>query len=185
VGLITDTNYQKRKKRQQFRSRAAIEPIISHLKYDYRLPENYFWGKAGVQINALMAGTATVVGMLLAYSKHVHSITRDNGTEFADHKAIAKALKTKFFLRIPTHHGKRDLLKIQINLIRQYIPKKANLDNFNQQQIKQIQYKINNRPREKLNFYSPKEIFFLNLHNAELHSVVESTDLKIQRFKGI
>jgi IS5 family transposase len=54
----TDTNYQKRKKRQQFRSRAAIEPIISHLKYDYRLLENYFWGKVGIQINALMAGTA-------------------------------------------------------------------------------------------------------------------------------
>jgi IS5 family transposase len=54
----TDTNYKKRKKRQQFRSRAVIEPIISHLKYDYRLLENYFWSKAGVQINALMAGTA-------------------------------------------------------------------------------------------------------------------------------
>jgi IS5 family transposase len=53
-----DTNYQKRKKRQQFHSRAAIEPIISHLKYDYRLLEYYFWGKVGVQINALMAGTA-------------------------------------------------------------------------------------------------------------------------------
>jgi IS5 family transposase len=24
----------------------------------YRMPENYFWGKAGVQINAMMAGTA-------------------------------------------------------------------------------------------------------------------------------
>jgi IS5 family transposase len=54
----TDTNYQKRKKRQQFRIRAAIEPIISHLKYDYRLLGNYFLGKDGVQINALMAGTA-------------------------------------------------------------------------------------------------------------------------------
>ncbi|MDR0743392.1 MAG: hypothetical protein LBF05_03430 [Tannerella sp.] len=54
----TDTNYQKRKKHRQFRSGAAIEPIISHLKYDYRLPENHFWGKTGVQINALPAGTA-------------------------------------------------------------------------------------------------------------------------------
>jgi IS5 family transposase len=54
----TDTNYQQRKKRRQFRSGATIETIINHLKYDYRLLENYFWGKAGVQINALMAGTA-------------------------------------------------------------------------------------------------------------------------------
>jgi IS5 family transposase len=36
----TGTRYQKQKKRGQFKSRAGIEPIISHLKYDYRLPEN-------------------------------------------------------------------------------------------------------------------------------------------------
>jgi IS5 family transposase len=54
----TDTRYQKQKKRKQFRARAGIEPVISHLKYDYRLLENHLWGEKGVQINALMAGTA-------------------------------------------------------------------------------------------------------------------------------
>jgi IS5 family transposase len=46
----TDTNYQKNKKRKQCRARAAIEPIISHLKYDYRLLENYLLGKKGVTV---------------------------------------------------------------------------------------------------------------------------------------
>ncbi|MDR2824958.1 MAG: hypothetical protein LBB41_07160, partial [Prevotellaceae bacterium] len=36
----------------------AIEPIISHLKYDYRLLENYLLDEKGVQINALMSGAA-------------------------------------------------------------------------------------------------------------------------------
>jgi IS30 family transposase len=36
---------------------------------------------------------------------------------------------------------------------------------FTEQQIKQIQYKINSKPRKNLNFYSSKEVFFLNLHN--------------------
>ena len=45
-------------------------------------------------------------------------------------------------------------------LIRHYIPKKTNFYLLNNLEIKQIQYKINNRPRKKLNFYSPKEIFF-------------------------
>ncbi len=49
-------------------------------------------------------------------------------------------------------------------LIRLYIPKKSNLNKFSNNIIKQIQYKINERPRYKLNFYSPKEIFFLNLN---------------------
>jgi len=60
-------------------------------------------------------------------------------------------------------------------LVRQYIPKGTNFNTVNQQQIKQIKYKINNRPRQKLNFYSPKEIFFLNLQNKKLHSVAETT----------
>ena len=49
--------------------------------------------------------------------------------------------------------------------IRQYIPKKTDFNDISQQQIKEIQYIINNRPGKKLNFYSPKEIFFLNLLN--------------------
>jgi IS5 family transposase len=54
----TDTAYQKQKKRKKCRARAAIEPIIGHLKTDYRLQENYLWGEKGVQINALLAATA-------------------------------------------------------------------------------------------------------------------------------
>ena len=56
--LKKDTNYQKQTKRKKHRARAAIEPIISHLKYDFRMLENYLNGELGVQINALMAGVA-------------------------------------------------------------------------------------------------------------------------------
>lgn len=54
----TDTAYQKRVKRKKFRARAAIEPIIGHLKTDFRMAQNYFWGETGPQINAFMAATA-------------------------------------------------------------------------------------------------------------------------------
>ena len=54
----TDTPYQKRKKRKKCRARAAIEPIIGHLKTDFRMQQNYLWGEKGPQINALMAATA-------------------------------------------------------------------------------------------------------------------------------
>lgn len=54
----TDTAYQKRVKRNKFRTRAAIEPIIGHLKADFRLAQNYFWGESGPQINAFMAANA-------------------------------------------------------------------------------------------------------------------------------
>ena len=54
----TDSNYRKQQKRKRFRSRAGIEPIIGHLKTDYRMAQNYLWGEKGIQINALLAASA-------------------------------------------------------------------------------------------------------------------------------
>lgn len=56
--LKRDNRYQRDKKRKQCRRRAAIEPIIGHLKSDYRLSRNFLKGIAGDQINLLMAATA-------------------------------------------------------------------------------------------------------------------------------
>lgn len=56
--LKRDTEYQKEKKRKMFRRRAAIEPIIGHLKSDHRLSRNYLKGFMGDEINLLMAATA-------------------------------------------------------------------------------------------------------------------------------
>ena len=54
----SDTQYQKRTKRKKCRTRAAIEPMIGHIKTDYRMQQNYLWGEKGIQINALMAASA-------------------------------------------------------------------------------------------------------------------------------
>lgn len=56
--LKKDTRYQKDKKRKQCRRRAAIEPIIGHLKSDFRMARNYLKGAIGDHINLLMAATA-------------------------------------------------------------------------------------------------------------------------------
>ncbi len=56
--LKKDTRYQKDKKRKQCRRRAAIEPIIGHLKSDFRLARNYLKGVVGDHINLLMAACA-------------------------------------------------------------------------------------------------------------------------------
>ena len=53
-----DTAYQKQSKRKKCRARAAIEPIIGHLKTDHRMAQNYLTGEKGIQINAFMAATA-------------------------------------------------------------------------------------------------------------------------------
>jgi IS5 family transposase len=53
--LKNDTAYQKRMKRKKFRRRAAIEPVIGHLKQHFRMEQNYLNGENSPQINALLA----------------------------------------------------------------------------------------------------------------------------------
>jgi IS5 family transposase len=53
----SDTAYQRKKKRQKFRRRAAIEPVIGHLKTDFRMAQNYLHGSQSPQTNAFLAAT--------------------------------------------------------------------------------------------------------------------------------
>lgn len=102
----------------------------------------------------------TVTEMLLPYKNHILSITSDNGGEFAEHKIISKKLDTAFYFANPYASWERGLNEYTNKLIRQYIPKGTDFSKITQQQIKEIQYKINRRPREKLNFETPKKQFY-------------------------
>jgi IS30 family transposase len=86
-----------------------------------------------------------------------------NGTEFADHQNIAKLFNTKFFFTHPYASWEKGLIENTNKLIRQYIPKKSNFNNISNLYIKQIQNKLNNRPRKKLNFDSPIHFFSVYL----------------------
>lgn len=52
------TGYQKQKARIRFRRRAAIEPVISHIKQQYGMKRNFLKGKTGDKINAMFAAAA-------------------------------------------------------------------------------------------------------------------------------
>jgi IS5 family transposase len=50
------TRYQKEKVRIKFRRRAAIEPVIGHLKHDHRMARNFLKGNFGDFVNCVLAG---------------------------------------------------------------------------------------------------------------------------------
>lgn len=52
------TPYEKTKARKRFRRRAAIEPVIGHLKQDFRLSRNFLKGTQGDVVNVLLAAAA-------------------------------------------------------------------------------------------------------------------------------
>lgn len=101
-----------------------------------------------------------VIDMMLPYKKHVHSITSDNGKEFAEHQKISKKLLAEFFFAHPYSSWERGLSEYTNKLVRQYIPKKSIFNHYNDLQIYEIQYKINRRPRKNLNYDNPKNIFY-------------------------
>jgi IS30 family transposase len=103
------------------------------------------------------------VNLLFAYKRTVHTITSDNGSEFAEHEYIAEKLNAKFFFAHPYASWERGLNEYTNGLIRQYIIKGANFNLYTDDFIKLVQNKINKRPREKLSFQSPSKIFYASL----------------------
>ena len=104
-----------------------------------------------------------VIKLLLPYKKFVHSITADNGAEFARHEKIAEKLDAKFYFAHPYSSWERGLNENTNGLIRQYIPKGTDFESITNLYIKEIKLKINRRPREKLEFDSPVKRFFAYL----------------------
>lgn len=103
---------------------------------------------------------------LLPYIGTIKSITTDNGGEFARHKELSKRLKTTIYFAHPYCSWEKGAIENANKLIRQYIPSGIPFSNYSELEIKEIQYKINRRPRKKLNYKSPKQIFFLTLQKS-------------------
>ena len=85
---------------------------------------------------------------------YLKSITGDNGKEFAGHQYITDEYCDFFFANpySPWERGSNENLN---GLIRQYIPKKSNFDDYTDEEIKTIQDKLNNRPRKRYNYETP------------------------------
>ena len=100
------------------------------------------------------------ISLLLPYRKNVHTITTDNGSEFRNHRRIADALNAKVYFADSYASWQKGAIENANKLIRQYIPKGTDFDLITDDFIHSVQLKINRRPREKLNFSTPKDEFF-------------------------
>lgn len=119
----------------------------------------------------------TVIRLLFPYRHSVRSITTDNGSEFCSHKLISSALAPKdthnpnlVFFADSYASWQKGAIENANKLIRQYIPKGTDFSTLTDGFIRKIQHKINSRPRKKLNFESPKNVFFRKIANFALAS---------------
>lgn len=108
--------------------------------------------------NALLTEKA-VIELLEPHQNKVCTITADNGTEFANHKKISKALNINFYFAHPYSSWERGLNENTNGLIRQYVKKGSEFTQINDKSLAIIAAKLNNRPRKSLGYKSPNEIF--------------------------
>ncbi len=99
--------------------------------------------------------TMTALSLLLPYKDRVHTITVDNGKEFAMHELIAEELDAKVFFAHPYSSWERGLNENTNGLLRQYFPKKMAFDEVTQEMVDEAVNKLNNRPRKTLDFDAP------------------------------
>ncbi len=104
-----------------------------------------------------------MIRLLGRYKKHVHTITTDNGLEFAKHQTIAKKLKCDYYFCHPYSSWERGLNENINGLIRQYIPKGSSFEHLTAKDIKRIENRLNHRPRKSLGWRTPYEVFHENL----------------------
>ncbi len=99
-------------------------------------------------------------GLLGPISNLVHTITLDNGKEFAFHEDIAKKLEADIYFAHPYSSWERGLNENTNGLIRQYFPKKHDFTTITDEEIAEAMHRLNHRPRKKLGFKTPYEVFF-------------------------
>jgi IS30 family transposase len=103
-----------------------------------------------------------MVKHLRPHRQRVHTITTDNGREFAHHEHIARKLQAKVYFAEPYRAWQRGLNEQVNGLVRQYLPKKSDLRFVTEEKLYFIMDRLNHRPRKTLDFKTPYEVFFNN-----------------------
>jgi IS30 family transposase len=100
------------------------------------------------------------IDLLQPVADRLHTITGDNGKEFAEHERIAQELGIDFFFAHPYAAWERGANENMNGLVRQYIPKNRDFTSVTNNELEQIMLKLNHRPRKCLDYKSPFEVFF-------------------------
>lgn len=107
-----------------------------------------------------------VARLLYPYRNTLRTITTDNGCEFAAHLEITRSLSLKNREKVVVYFTdincswQKGAIENANKLIRKYILKKSNFDNFSDKRIMEIQKKLNRRPLEKNHLLYPTPTSF-------------------------
>lgn len=120
---------------------------------------------AHVPFKTAQAVSDAMISLLTPYAACVHTLTTDNGKEFAQHERIAGKLDADFFFAHPYASWERGANENMNGLIRQFFPKKMCFKSIAPKDIEFAMHRLNHRPRKCLGFKTPHEVFMKQLHS--------------------
>lgn len=89
-----------------------------------------------------------------------HTMTYDNGSTFAEHELTEKETGLTMYFAYPHHSWERGCNENANGLLRQYFPKKTPFGKVAQEEIEKAFKEINGRPRKRLKYLTPNEIYY-------------------------
>jgi IS30 family transposase len=118
-----------------------------------------------VFISKIRNGTALETSQVVVHRlnnvpfQHRRTLTLDNGSENADWQSIEKSLNLKSYFCHPYCSGERGTNENTNGLIRWYFPKGTDFATISEESIKVVETLLNNRPRKRLGWRTPLEVF--------------------------
>ena len=114
--------------------------------------------------------SSAIVDKLQPLAARVKTLTFDNGKEFAGHAYIDEQLQSTAYFARPFTSWERGSNENLNGLLRQYVPKKRAMSTVSDEEIRMIQNRLNNRPRKRLGFKTPSEVFHQSLKRVALQT---------------
>ena len=114
--------------------------------------------------------SSAIVDNLKPLILRVKTLTYDNGKEFARHVHVDQELQSTGYFARPFASWERGSNENLNGLLRQYIPKKRAMSTVTDEEIRMIQFRMNNRPRKRLGFKTPAEVFHQSLKRVALRT---------------
>jgi IS30 family transposase len=111
--------------------------------------------------------TSAIVEKLKPFQRMAHTLTTDNGKEFAQHEQIAARLKLKYYFAHPHAAWERGANENLNGLLRQFFPKHRKLEEVSDDQIALAQHRLNHRPRKCLGYKTPHQVFWATLNSTQ------------------
>jgi len=102
---------------------------------------------------------SAIIRLLRPYKDKVKTLTFDNGSEFVQHKKVAKALDAKTYFAHPYSSWERGINENTNGLLRQFFPKRTDFRQVTWKQLKNAVDNLNNRPRKTRGYQTPNQLF--------------------------